>query len=718
MGATASDVSPAGPIGIFVHLYYDDLAEEIAATLVNIPYPFRVYVSTSDDSKHTAIVGSFERAGIRDVTIKTLPNCGWDVGPFLFGFREEIRQHEVCLRLHSKKSPHLPFGSAALWRKHLLDQLAGSGERIALCVGAFDCQPDLGMLIPPYYEPLGDVTDPGPNRALLERLLKRFGILLDPRWPVHFPCGSMFWFRSRALEPLLSLGLSPGDFGATDELAHDATLAHAVERAFLYSAAKAGFSWAMIPGRPASQASLDMPVDSAALIRESGLFDTSYYIAQNPGVSFAEQDPISHYVEHGETSDVKPYARFNSRFYRRLALQRCGWRGNPLVHYVREGRALGLPTEPGPGLSLFNGLYSGGRSNALVLAAATRTVRQFCAENVISTRGHAIGRGKALALFAMHEPRGRLTAYRRQLLDALCEAGFDIAIINSSEQRSEAFQAECAEIAAYTVIRRSAGRDFASWIVAHWELRDVIPTYDHILWINDSVFGPFRSLPKLCSELIAADADAVGLTDSWEHSYHLQSYFVLFKTQALLGSPLRRFIQDYSFPDNKQEIIEMGELGLTQAMTDAGLCVKAHYPYSAVAGEWLRSYVDRAAQYTELARYAREDGHATYALQWLANVAGYVQELRPVNPTHFFWDTLISDFGFPFVKKELVALNPAGVPNIGSLYDVLEPVAPAQFDAILESLQQVRTGKAPPWQRGRSQASLLRDYQAVEGNLT
>ncbi len=33
----------------------------------------------------------------------------------------------------------------------------------------------------------------------------------------------------------------------------------------------------------------------------------------------------------------------------------------------------------------------------------------------------------------------------------------------------------------------------------------------------------------------------------------------------------------------------------------------------------------------------------------------------PLNPTHFFWDTLITDFNCPFIKRELIRENPVGI---------------------------------------------------------
>ena len=42
------------------------------------------------------------------------------------------------------------------------------------------------------------------------------------------------------------------------------------------------------------------------------------------------------------------------------------------------------------------------------------------------------------------------------------------------------------------------------------------------------------------------------------------------------------------------------------------------------------------------------------------------------NASHFFWDTLIRDFRFPFVKRELLLHNPLEVPNATDVRELLE----------------------------------------------
>ena len=70
-----------------------------------------------------------------------------------------------------------------------------------------------------------------------------------------------------------------------------------------------------------------------------------------------------------------------------------------------------------------------------------------------------------------------------------------------------------------------------------------------------------------------------GLTDSVErHQYHLQS-FLLHANRALLQHPAwLRFWLDYAIDGSKDDLINQGEIGLSQSLLAAGVELKPAYP--------------------------------------------------------------------------------------------------------------------------------------------
>jgi lipopolysaccharide biosynthesis protein len=185
-----------------------------------------------------------------------MPNRGWDLAPLVVGFAEEIRQHEICLKLHGKKSTHNPPQFGNRWRRYLLSGLLGSPRNVGFIIGSFAAQPDLGVFMLQHWKRIArGAAVVGTNFRAMQDVLQRLGLSLEPEQRIEFPSGSMFWFRSAALAPLLDLGLNWPEFYGCRSRHLDGTIAHGLERCILIFAARAGFKWAQPPrrwaGRPA-----------------------------------------------------------------------------------------------------------------------------------------------------------------------------------------------------------------------------------------------------------------------------------------------------------------------------------------------------------------------------------------------------------------------------------------------------------------------------------
>jgi len=88
------------------------------------------------------------------------------------------------------------------------------------------------------------------------------------------------------------------------------------------------------------------PADrDTAIILASGLFDSSWYLAENPDVAAAGMNPIEHYVLHGWKEGRDPSTSFITRAYLTSNPDVAAAGDNPLVHYILYGKAEGRSAE-------------------------------------------------------------------------------------------------------------------------------------------------------------------------------------------------------------------------------------------------------------------------------------------------------------------------------------------------------------------------------------
>ena len=70
-------------------------------------------------------------------------------------------------------------------------------------------------------------------------------------------------------------------------------------------------------------------------------FDTDYYVAQNPGVVESGLNPLEHYVFLGSSQGADPSANFDPEFYLTQNPDVAAARIDPLTHFLTAGQAEG-----------------------------------------------------------------------------------------------------------------------------------------------------------------------------------------------------------------------------------------------------------------------------------------------------------------------------------------------------------------------------------------
>lgn len=365
--------------------------------------------------------------------------------------------------------------------------------------------------------------------------------------------------------------------------------------------------------------------------------------------------------------------------------------------YVVSARVAGVELKPGP-----IAIRGRGRNDRRAQAAVDTKRFLHIEHDPASVAGLARST-RRLAIVVFYQAQGRVFAYHRRLLQDLKSQGFATVLVRNGSENLSRFVETTRDLADLVLVRENAGLDFSAWLSA-FQLLGLEPSaLGELVFANDSVVGPLFPLREAVSRMAAADCDFWAMTDSWAHAYHLQSYFLCFKELALKSSALSEYLRDYAHPTAKDEIIAQGEVGLTQALLAANLRAAAYCPYLEVAEHWLLDLPRRVAEFTHapeaLTNTKPEDalrGVLHDRADYYARIAGYLRSGQALNSSHFFWDTLIRDFRFPFLKKDLLLRNPASIPNVGDVHALLEKRTDFPKSELLEVFLHNPGALAPP----------------------
>ena len=221
----AETESDAAQIAVIAHIYYADLAEEIATTITRCGPHVRVVITYVDAAALPIIALAFEKHQFAEVKYLLVENLGRDFWPFIQALQTEpLTDVDAILKLHTKKSPHLAIGDGDNWRRSLLSGLAPNSTAVLNLALEFKNNPSIAWACP--REWIAGNESCGRNRITVQRLFNRCGLKM--RRTLIFPAGSMFWMGSELRQCLIDLNLTREDFHSVPTL--DGSTEHALER--------------------------------------------------------------------------------------------------------------------------------------------------------------------------------------------------------------------------------------------------------------------------------------------------------------------------------------------------------------------------------------------------------------------------------------------------------------------------------------------------------
>ena len=231
-------------IAVQIHMFYLDTLDEVISCLNQIPYSFDCYISTNTSEKKRRIEKRMQDAcQCHSFCVEIYENRGRDVAPFLVQMKERLCQYDYICHIHSKKTKTDDHGNE--WRKYNYRHLFGSSGYLKRVFQLFESDSNLGILMPETYPVLELQAEWGGNREGVMSVLHKMGIQTPlPKEPV-FPVGNMFWARTDAVRKMFEYGLTQKDFPA-EAGQNNATIAHQIERIWVYLAVSQGYSYQKI----------------------------------------------------------------------------------------------------------------------------------------------------------------------------------------------------------------------------------------------------------------------------------------------------------------------------------------------------------------------------------------------------------------------------------------------------------------------------------------
>lgn len=254
-------------------------------------------------------------------------------------------------------------------------------------------------------------------------------------------------------------------------------------------------------------------------------------------------------------------------------------------------------------------------------------------------------RCRTLVLFAHFDLHGIVDPYVGYYLKALHGLGAAIVFVSGSPTLTPESVAPIRSLCAGIYTRRALSLDFGSWHLAWCILRQrgwSLDHFDRLVIANDSVFGPLFPIEEMLTSF--HDADMYGAIENTQMNPHLQSFFLAWDLNSRTRPFLDDFWNDFQYVVHKGTLIWRYEVGLSKRARKTGLSIKPFVPAAAI----------------------RTTYGSSPAPQWAGRCSGRN------NGTIYFWDGLIEDFRFPFLKAILPRSSKPWHESTAHLRDVIE----------------------------------------------
>ena len=290
---------------------------------------------------------------------------------------------------------------------------------------------------------------------------------------------------------------------------------------------------------------------------------------------------------------------------------------------------------------------------------------------VITLRKRILGSGPStsprLVVFAHYDPDGIVDDHIVYQISALVKSGCSVVVVTSADRDDEI--KKLAPFASHILIRDNIGRDFGSWHVALHELRDIIGSYDYVIWMNDSTYFPLFDPEPMFLKMEKEQYDFWGIVDSYSLRWHVMSWFWAFSRRSIEAGWFEWFEKEYNPSHAKWAQIHNYEMRLPGLVKASGLKTGVY-----VNATDVKSYILEKVPHHPRAIAAR---------------------MGDFTLTHDFWEETITEFHCPALKVELLRDNPLGI-DLSEVLRVVRDKTQYDPELIRRHLLRLKTAHLPP----------------------
>lgn len=185
---------------------------------------------------------------------------------------------------------------------------------------------------------------------------------------------------------------------------------------------------------------------------------------------------------------------------------------------------------------------------------------------------------RRIVIFASYSADGILPHQVVPYLKGLRAVSDDIIFVCDNELLSSEIE-KLSPYVVKSIVGRHGEYDFGSYRRGYEWARGngILHDADDLIFCNDSCYGPIDSFVPIFAHMESKNLDFWGATDSYQFSYHLQSYFISIASRAFNSAVFRDFIDSITVQRNVQAVILNYEVGLTKALRSAGFKCEAFF---------------------------------------------------------------------------------------------------------------------------------------------